>query len=59
MDHDTATKGLFAERFFLGELNDDEREAYEDHFFACQACAEEIRVLFQFIQRAKQVFALR
>lgn len=29
-----------AERYFLGELTDDEAEAYEAHYFDCPRCAE-------------------
>jgi hypothetical protein len=38
IDHQDAVKSLMAERYLLGELNAGEREAYEEHFFSCDAC---------------------
>jgi FAD/FMN-containing dehydrogenase len=32
-----------AERYFLGELTNDEAEAYEAHYFECPSCAEYVR----------------
>jgi anti-sigma factor RsiW len=36
--HDPELK--IAERYFLGELSDDEAEAFEAHYFECPRCAE-------------------
>jgi hypothetical protein len=57
MNHDTAIRRLFAERFFLQELTEDECGAYEEHFLECTACADQVKSLFQFIQHAKELFA--
>src|SRR5207244_3177804 len=43
MNHDDATKSLASERYILGELNESERDAFEEHFFDCVLCAEEVR----------------
>lgn len=43
MIHEEAASALASERYLLGELSADEREAFEAHFFSCDACAEELR----------------
>lgn len=32
-----------AERYLLNELNDNERDAFEDHYFTCAECAEDVK----------------
>lgn len=56
MDHDISIKTQAAEKYLLGELQPSEREAFEQHFFECPACAEEVRLGFQFSENAKAVF---
>jgi len=48
MNHDDATKSLAAERYILGELNQSERDDFEEHFFDCVLCAEEVRETAKF-----------
>jgi hypothetical protein len=43
MDHRAATETFAADRYLLGEMSADEREAFEEHFFDCAQCAEEVR----------------
>jgi hypothetical protein len=43
MDHHEATKSMTAERYTLGELSPEERDAFEEHFFDCTECADEVR----------------
>src|SRR3954464_13604973 len=43
MNHDEAMKSLAAERYILGELEAAERDAFEDHFFECNICADDGR----------------
>jgi len=57
MDHKFAIKKQFAERYLLGELAETERDAYEEHFFECQICAEEVQTGSQFVHAAREVFA--
>ena len=56
MDHDLAIKNNTAERYLLGELTETEMEAYEEHFFSCIACAQEVKLGSQFIEDAREVF---
>ena len=34
---------MAAERYLLGELTDAERDQFEEHFFDCSACADDVR----------------
>lgn len=43
MDHDVAHKTHAVDRYLLGEMPLEERDAFEDHYFSCTACAEEVR----------------
>jgi anti-sigma factor RsiW len=43
MEHDEAEKSQAVERYLLGELPVTEREAFEEHYFSCPECAEEVR----------------
>lgn len=55
MDHSFAIDNYTAESYVLGELNEAERDAYEEHFFSCPVCAEEIKSATEFIETARQV----
>ncbi len=56
MDHETCVKTLAAEKYLLGELLSPEREGFEQHFFECPECAENVRLGFQFGENARIVF---
>jgi hypothetical protein len=56
MDHEMSIKTQAAEKYLLEELQPDEREAFEQHFFECAECAEDVRLAFQFSENAKAVF---
>jgi len=56
MDHDLAIKNNAAERYLLGELTEVEIEEYEEHFFSCTACAQEVKLGSEFIDHAREVF---
>jgi anti-sigma factor RsiW len=43
MDHEVAIKTHAVERYLLGEMPSDERDAFEDHYFTCAECADEVR----------------
>ncbi|HYM11096.1 MAG TPA: zf-HC2 domain-containing protein [Bryobacterales bacterium] len=48
---------MAAERYLLRELSDAERDQFEEHFFDCPACAEDVRMGAIFEANARQVFA--
>jgi len=43
MEHQAAKDTNAVERYLLGEMPVDERDAFENHYFSCIACAEEVR----------------
>src|ERR1700730_4400894 len=43
MDHETAIRVQAAERYLLDEFSPEERTEFEDHFFGCSECADEVR----------------
>jgi hypothetical protein len=43
MDHETAIRVQAAERYILDEFSPEERADFEEHFFGCPACADEVR----------------
>ncbi len=57
MEHAEAERMGAAERYFLGELPPEERDAFEDHYFACAACAGEVRSLAGFLEEAREYLA--
>jgi anti-sigma factor RsiW len=43
MDHSQALSTLATERYLLGEMTEQERDAFEEHYFDCGECAEDVR----------------
>jgi len=54
MDHDTAIRIQAAERYILEEFPPEERAEFEEHFFECPECAEEVRSATIFAANATQ-----
>jgi len=55
MDHNEAVRMNAAEKYILGELSPVLREQYEEHFFACVACALEVKAAAAFVDNACDV----
>ena len=55
MDHNEAVRLQAAEKYVLGKLPKDQHAAYEEHYFDCPACAEEIKATVAFMESARQV----
>jgi hypothetical protein len=53
MDHNEAVNQMAAEKYLLGELQPDVRNAFEEHFFDCPECAFDIRTGMDFVDEAK------
>jgi hypothetical protein len=53
MDHAEATSLRATERYLLGELDERERDAFEEHFFECAECAESVRSATTFLAGAR------
>jgi hypothetical protein len=43
VDHQQAITMHAVERYLLNELTDSDRDAFEDHYFTCAICAQDIR----------------
>src|SRR5258708_30206891 len=55
MDHEEATSTSAAEKYALGEMTPEERDQYEEHFFECPECAEEVQAAAIFLENAQLV----
>jgi hypothetical protein len=53
MDHAESIRLKIAEKYLLGECSPEEREQFEEHYFDCQQCADEVRLGFEFCNSAK------
>lgn len=52
-NHDTTWGGDATERYVLGEMDEDEAIAFEEHFFDCADCARDVREATIFTENAK------
>ena len=57
MEHSEAARLMMVERYMLGELSPHEREAFEEHFFACQDCASDLSSEATFLDHSKVVLS--
>ena len=46
---------MMAERYLLGELNEGERDAFEEHLFECSECFEQVKSGTEFINSLKEI----
>ena len=59
MDHRAAVETGATERYLLGELDEPVRTAFEEHFFSCADCAEDVRTSARFVANAQAVLRAR
>jgi hypothetical protein len=57
MDHHLAVKSQACEKYLLGELSPDLRDAYEEHYFSCAECATQLRMAAELVGAGQQIFA--
>jgi len=55
MNHAEAEATGAIERYLLEEMNETEQTDFEDHFFDCRECAEEVRVSTVFLENLRSV----
>ena len=55
LDHLKATKRNVADRYVLGELSQAQREEFEDHYFECVDCAEDVRAFLAISSNSRSV----
>jgi hypothetical protein len=56
MEHEEALRLQAAEKYLLGELPPDMREAYEEHYFTCAECANDIKAGASFVGGLGKIF---
>src|SRR5580704_16364406 len=57
MDNSEAVRLGAAERYLLGELPPEVREQFEDHFFGCLECAQDVRAGAAFVEGARDILS--
>src|SRR3954451_11577248 len=55
MDHEVASTTHAVERYLLGEMPSPERDAFQENYFECTECAEDIRSAAATVREMKQV----
>jgi hypothetical protein len=56
-DHTGYARDHAAERYLLGDMTEADRERYEEHFFSCADCADDVRKTARFLEDARGVLA--
>jgi hypothetical protein len=57
MNHDDAIRLMGAEQYLLNELSPELREQFEEHFFECVECANDVRAGALFLEHSRAIFA--
>jgi hypothetical protein len=57
MDHKQALETMAVEKYLLDEFDSGEREAFEEHYFSCRDCAEDLTAAAALLERGKELFA--
>jgi hypothetical protein len=55
IDHQQAVNKMMTERYLLGELNPQERDAFEQHLFECSECFEQVKAGTEFVHYLKGI----
>lgn len=55
MDHAEAVRLQAGEKYVLGELSQQLRDEYEEHYFDCQECAAELKATVAFVDSARGI----
>lgn len=55
MDHAEATATHATDRYLLGDLSAAEADAFEEHYFDCADCAEELRIGMRFMNGGRDL----
>src|SRR5258708_5854815 len=57
MDHEVAVKSQACEKYLLGELSPELRDAFEEHYFSCVECATQLRMTAEFVSASREILA--
>jgi len=52
MDHNEALRLHAVEKYALGELPPSLRNEFEEHYFECEECAEDVKAAAEFVERS-------
>jgi hypothetical protein len=55
MEHNRAVEIQAVERYLLGEVPPEEREDFEEHYFTCAECAQDVRAAARFRANAREI----
>lgn len=55
MEHQEAIETMASEKYLLDELTPELRDAFEDHYFGCAECAQDVRLGSAFIDQSKRM----
>ena len=55
MTHEQAVSSRAVERYLLGELTEEQRNAFEAHYFDCASCFEQVQLSQEFLHHTRQV----
>ncbi|HET8923095.1 MAG TPA: hypothetical protein VFN26_08895 [Candidatus Acidoferrum sp.] len=56
MDHNEAVQLQAAVKYVLGELSQGQRDEYEEHYFDCGECADDLKAAATFVDASRDVF---
>jgi hypothetical protein len=59
MDHNLASETYAAERYLLGEMPPEEMDEFEEHFFSCRVCGDDVQIASVFIENARALYRER
>ncbi len=57
MDHELAVKSQACEKYLLGELSPELRDAYEEHYFSCTECATQLQSAAELVGASRAILA--
>ena len=55
MDHNEVVRQKLTERYLLNELEGEQRDEFEEHYFECRECALDIRAGSEFVESSKVI----
>jgi hypothetical protein len=55
MDHDLVVRQKVMEKYLLQELDAEQRDEFEEHFFECRECALDVRAGAEFIEQSRNM----
>jgi len=56
MNHNEAVRIQATGKYVLGELPPHLRNEFEEHFFGCQECAQDVKAAAEFVDNARAVW---